>query len=81
MHGDTRARRPPDFVETHVEQEPTPVIQDTLARDRAATALRAFVKPKHPEPADTIGRKKETGADMIRFDRALHDLGGQLSLP
>jgi hypothetical protein len=81
MHGDTGARRPPNFVETNVEQEPTSMIEHALPRDRAATALHEFVKPKHPERSNTIGRKKEAGADMILFDRALHDLGGKLSLP
>jgi hypothetical protein len=55
MHGDTGAHRPPNFVETNVEQEPTSVIQDTLPRDRAATVLHEFVKPKHLERSDTIG--------------------------
>ena len=81
MHGDTGARLPPDLVETNVEQEPASVIQDALPRDRAAAALHGFVKPEHPERSDTIGRKKEAGADMLLIAGALDDLGGEPPLP
>ena len=81
MHGDTGARRPPDLVETNVEQEPASVIQDALPRDRTAAALHGFVKPQHPERPDTIGRKKEASADMFLIARALDDLGGEPPLP
>jgi hypothetical protein len=81
MHGDTGARRPPDLVETNVEQEPASVIQDALPRDRTAAALHGFVKPEHPERSDTIGRKKKASADMFLIARALDDLGGEPPLP
>ena len=81
MHGDTRARRPPDLVETNVEQEPPSVIQDALPRDRTPVALHGFVKPEHPERTDTIRRKKEASADMFLIARALDDLGGEPPLP
>jgi hypothetical protein len=81
MHGGTRAGRPPDLVETNVEQEPASVIQDALPSDRTPAALQGFVKPEHLERSDTISRKKEASASMLLIARALDDLGGEPTLP
>jgi hypothetical protein len=81
MQGDAGVRCPPDLVETHVEQKPPAVIQDSLPRDRAPAALHGFVNPEHAERSDSIGWKKEAGADMLLFARALDDRGGEPPLP
>ena len=57
------------------------MIQDALPGDRAPATPHGFVKTQHPECSDTIGRKKEAGADRLLFARMLDDLGGEPPLP
>jgi hypothetical protein len=68
-------------VEIHLEQQPASMVQDALLRDPAPAAQDSLVEPEHPEHSDTIGREKEAGADLVPFALALHDLGGEPTLP